>query len=201
MKRLPLACGLFGALLLVCGCSKSKPEVPSWFKDGQKNGNAVVGKNSPEQLQSDLRAKIAQLERKMSALEEAIASVDKSKNDIKARLVKRGIRSSEDLKKPEHRDDEEIQRMVSALLKKRQEETKYEGIRKQYSVALWDGKEALESLDRQLKLARAGITDKELEDLTVTIRMIDERLNATEPGNAADLIKGDHELDKVLKGN
>ncbi len=199
MKRLSLACGLFGAILLACGCGQSKPAVPSWFKgDGKKDGVAAA-KNTPKGLQSDLRSKIVQLEKKMAALEEAIASVKRSKEDIHSRLVKRGIRSSEDLKKPENKDDDEIQRMVNALLRKKQEETKYEAIRKQYSVALWDGKEALESLDRQLKLAQAGISDKELEDLAVTIKKIDERLDAAEPGNAADLLKGDNELDKILK--
>jgi hypothetical protein len=162
MKRLLPACGLFGVLLLVCGCGKDKPEVPSWFKGDSKKDGAAVAKNSPQQLQADLRKKIGQLEKKMTALEEAIASVEKSKKDIKKRLSERGVRDSNDLNKPENKDDEELQRLVASLVKKSHEQTRYEQMRKQYNVALFDGKEALESLDRQLKLAQAGISYKEL---------------------------------------
>ncbi len=91
--------------------------------------------------------------------------------------------------------------MKDLLVKNQQELAKYEQMHKQYSLTLLDGKEALDSLDRQLKLARAGITEKELEDLAVMIKKIDERLSNAEPGNVADPIKGETDLDKILKGD
>ena len=47
MKRIALACGLFGALLVACGCGKDKAEVPSWFKGEKKDGGPVATKNTP----------------------------------------------------------------------------------------------------------------------------------------------------------
>ena len=136
----------------------------------------------------------------MSALDEAIASVTRSKREIATTFKSRGIRELADCDKPPFKDDDEVQRMKTSLLRKIQETSKYEQMKKQYKVALFDGREALDSLDRQLKLAEAGISDKELEDLAVTIKKIDERLNAADAGGPGELIKGDHDLDKILRG-
>jgi hypothetical protein len=205
MKRFYSACGLFGALLLVSGCGSSKPEVPSWFKGDskkEKGGDPVVAKNSPEQLQRDLQTKIRQLEKKQTALEEAITSVDKSKREIVTRLHNRGVKSLEDLNNAPNKNDEDIQRWKTALLKNRQEYAKYMQMQKEYNIALFDGKDALERLGRQLTLAKAGISEKELEDLALTIRKIDridDRLNGTDATNPVELIKGDSVLEKELK--
>ncbi len=201
MKRLFLACGLFGVLLLASGCAKEKPEVPSWFKGEGKKDDKAVGKNSPEQLKRDLDGKIRQLEKKMTALDEAIAKATASKKDYVVRLNNAGVHSEDDLKKPEFKDDEELQRLKNLVLKKRAEIDKLQQIHKQYRLTLLDGKDALESLDQQLKLKQAGIGEKDLEELTVKIRIIDERLNAsTDVGNLPDMGKAG-DLDKILKGD
>jgi hypothetical protein len=200
MKRLLPACGLFVALLLACGCGSSKPEVPSWFKGDGSKGNPAA-KNAPEQLQRDLSNKIKQLEKKMAALDEAIASVTKSR-DKHLRILKNAkVKVMADFNESPFKDDKDLLRERDLFLKNHDELRKYEKMRKQYNLALLDGKEALDSLDRQLKLARAGITEKELEDLAVTIQKIDEKLTDTEPGAGADALKGDHDLDSILKGN
>jgi hypothetical protein len=187
---------VFGIVLLACGCGSSKPEVPSWFRgDGKKGGNVVV-KNQPNQLHADLKRKMQQLESKQAALEKVIASVNKSKADIVERLHKRGIDSAEDLSKAPFKDDDEVQRLKTALIHNRQEYARYQRIKKEYDGAMLDAKLALEQLDRQLQLAQAGITDKELEDLNVALKKLDERLNAPNNDNPVDMIKGDKILEK-----
>ena len=200
MKRLFCACGLFGALLLATGCGQSKPAKPSWVLGDGNKGNPVA-KNSPEQLQRDLASKIKGLEKKMAALEEAIASVERSKHEIVAELHAKGVRSLEDLGKDQFKDDEKVKRLKDALVRNRRENAKYQQMRVEYSAALFDGNLARESLERQLKLAKAGITEKELEDLALTIRRIDrieERGKAAEE-NPVDLINGDGLIEKDLK--
>jgi len=203
MKRFTLASGLFGALLLACGCGSSKqPEVPSWFKDGgKKDGKEVVGKNTPESLQRELKAKIEQLTKKQKALDEAIASTKNSRlkivKQLKADPFK--VKEAKDLEKEEFKDNPDFQRLKTALQKNLQEQKKYEQMKKEYASAQFEGEEALDRLDRALRLAKAGISDKEMEELAVTIAKIDNRLKATDPNETVELIKGSTELDKALK--
>jgi len=113
-------------------------------------------------------------------------------------LQARGVRSLASLKEPAYKDDEEVQRMYRSLQKKIEEHKKYTQMRKEYGIALFDGKDALESLDRQLKLAKAGFSEKEMEDFAVTLRKIDERLNATDVSAPVD-VKDDQDIANILK--
>jgi hypothetical protein len=200
MKRLFPACGLFGALL-ACGCGSSKPEVPSWFKGDGGKGNPGA-KNSPEQLQRDLTTKLKALEKKLAALDKVIADLEKSKTDIKARLAARGVRDSKDLQKPGIKDDEQIQHMAAALLKKSKECASYRRKHEEYGLALFDGNQARESLDHLIELRKAGIDEKEPgEELALTIHKIERMDKRVDEAEKAAEVKADDLLEKELKGN
>jgi hypothetical protein len=200
MKRPLLLTGFFAALLGACGCGSSKPEVPSWFKSGNsaKNGKSTTKPTSDTAL-NELSAKVKQLNRKITALNTAIDGVQKSKKARIAQLKQKGVSSSEDLKKPTIQNDRSVKSLLENLERDHAEETKYKALREEFEGLKLDGELTLERLDRQVKLAKEGISDKDLEDLEIAVRKIDARLKDDSPTNPVSDLKADAILDKELK--
>jgi hypothetical protein len=200
MKQSLFACGIFGALLLACGCGKEKAEVPTWLKGDGKNGKDVA-KNSPEALKRDLEGKIKKLDNKIAALQKDMGKLKERQKDLATKLNKdHGIHSMEDARRPKYKDNEDVQQLMKYLLKNQDEQVKDQELLKQYRRLHVDATETKDALERQIDRAKAGITEKELEDLTVTIRKIDERLSDAEAARKDDVTKDDQDLDKILKG-
>jgi hypothetical protein len=200
MKRHLLVAGLVIGLIGACGCGSSKPEVPSWFKSssGGKDKDKP-GKPTADAGLTDLKTKMAKLQKKIDALDGVIKDVDKRKIEIVESLRKEGVTSSADLKKAEFKDNEVVTRLVKKLVDNGNQRAKYEQMRKEFRSLHEDGKDALTQLEQQQKLRDAGLNDKELDDLNIAIKKIEEKLDAKDPSDPVKEINSDTILDRELK--
>jgi outer membrane murein-binding lipoprotein Lpp len=201
MKRPLTLSALLAGLLTLSGCGSSKPEVPSWFKSNGGNAKKTTPttKMSSDAALTDLSGKVKQLSRKITALNTAIESVQKEKKVTVAKLRQRGVTSSESLKNPDIRDDRTVKFLLEALERDSAEEAKYRQLRDEFEILQLEAQVTQVRLERHVKLAKEGISEKDLEDLEVALRKIDARLKDDKPTNPVDVLKAPAILDKELK--
>jgi len=198
MKRHLFLSGLLAALLGVCGSGSSKPEVPSWFKGNNSKAkeSKPASKATMQTALNDLSSRATLLDSKMKALDKALEDVRTQKKAHIAQLRQKGVKSSQDLKIPEIRDDKQVAKLVDKLEKDHAEEAKYVQLKADYEDLHDKATDTLARLKRKVALEQAGISDKELDDIDVFLRKADARLNNNETTTVAPISAGDI-LDKA----
>ena len=196
MTRIFSACGLFGALLLVCGCGSSKPEVPSWFKgDSKKDASPAVAKNSPNQQKTELEQRVKKVETQLRVFEKVLKDLNDEKSETVQKLRQLGVKSVADIKEDNRRGQDLYKRLKRIIADIDSTKRKAE----EYEVALDNGQAVLRDFKRKLELQQAGISDEEIDKVVVTITKMDERLKATAVPEALSEHKVEKDANDLLK--
>lgn len=208
MRRWHLVLCLAGFLVVMSGCGKKKTTIPTWFKGAERPGVAVTTQEASEgppaaqgrELQTrfeqqrwDLRKRVADLERKVEALTAVMMDLTHERGETVRKLRAAGVTSARDLQ-----GNALAQAYARNLQQVRQELEAVQGKLQLYRVVLEEGNAVLRRVERQLKLAQAGIEDEEIVELTTALRRIDERLKADDAPMAADPLRLEAVLEEEL---
>jgi hypothetical protein len=125
---------------------------------------------TPEQLAGDLRTKVQQLQQKRDTLARLLADLQKEKTETIDALKKEAT-SIAGIK-----DNPAAQLRAKRLRDLVQKIDGFEKKKADYELALYRGQTVLRDLERQLTLKAAGIGDDELEQVSLTLRLVDAKL-------------------------
>jgi hypothetical protein len=189
--------GLWGPALValvipVAGCTPAKPTAaggevraeakPSWFR-------SQVG----EQLEP-LELKIEEWEAKEATTKEVLATLERQKQSTVGKLREAGVTSSKDLKDNPTgltyaRELNDIAQKIAVVQKKDQEQRD----------AIEHGKAELRSVERELLVKKAGVTDEEVASLKTMIMDLDQKVTASDQAGPGVDLKIDATVDKELQ--